>query len=501
MMTSDIKLSKRLSRRKFLVTSGVVGAAGLAGCNSQSDGDGSDDSAAIDAAVAWATAHDGVVYVPPGSYRYEGGKLSIDSARGVEFRGEGMDRTSITFTDSTVSALVEITNQQLHSFTMRGIEIVGPGSGAGTDVHGLRIEGNAFSPFNLHIEGVRASDVSGTAIRIPESHASTFRRLDADGCSIGLILATHVDNVVEGIGRYAHNIDECFLWLLGGGGSGGTTVRNVAYADTFDNPVQTGVRVGSASSQEFGDRDTFVALDGVEIESATEYGIKCEEGSAVTRLDGATIDAAPNTTGVAALSFKAPQTDGVIDRLDAATNKDGAAWTNQVEITGYAVGNIVVNDSSIGSISAADSQNVVTGLNRRVNISVRPTETQTIASGTTEQLQINQPTRNFNGGWDFGTFEFTAPQQGVYRFRLVITLSGLEDGHRLAYWIERDGTQLTARTRELAGASESEQTIEFTRSAYCSEGKTVDFWMRNLGPSDFTMGDFDKTRLQIEQVY
>ncbi|MFY4812801.1 PstS family phosphate ABC transporter substrate-binding protein [Haloarcula argentinensis] len=42
-MTSDRERSKRVSRRKFLLTSGAVGAAGLAGCGGQSSSDGDSD--------------------------------------------------------------------------------------------------------------------------------------------------------------------------------------------------------------------------------------------------------------------------------------------------------------------------------------------------------------------------------------------------------------------------------------------------------------------------
>lgn len=287
-----------------------------------------DDTAAIQAAIDAAVTAGQPVYIPAGNYRVSG-LLKANACPTIY--GDGPAYT--TLTSATNAAILEIqaAASTINSFIIEGVAFYGYGSGASN--YGLYLNdsgGNGF--FNVTLRDLRFNNCYANALKTNYGGNATFTCLlegidvsqpsgggdaiDLWGSNDTTLMRCYVHSVATG--KAAYRIRSGSPTLIGCNGiDSGTTASWGVF--------------GNKTSEDGTDTYCRVTLIGCNVESFTDYGVRCKDGSFASFIGTQLIAPATGTVTPIKFDYVTDNQAGIFDALSGVQTL-GATYTN-----GYAV--------------------------------------------------------------------------------------------------------------------------------------------------------------------
>lgn len=306
--------------------------------------DSTDNTTAIQTALAAANTQGKALYFPKGTYRFD--NLYVSDISGITIFGDGATRTILKSRVST-SALITVDAylSTMHTFHIRDLSIQGYGSGANN--HGLNFTSQGPENFNVVIERVIITDCGGNGVKINNGwfgvKLSEVHVTQPAGGSDAFDIWGSNDLTL--INCYAHNA---------GTGKAGYRIRAGSPTLIGCNGVDSGTTVSwgvFGSSTGTGDAtDAYCkpTLIGCNIEGFTEYGVRCKLGSVANFLNTQLI--APATGTVTAIRFDYVD-DNNAGMFDASSGfqTQGAAWSNGYPVHSWGCPFVLLGNGEITS--------------------------------------------------------------------------------------------------------------------------------------------------------
>lgn len=254
-----------------------------------------DDKPAIDRALAACVR----VYFPHSTYRYHGKMTEIYTSAAVNGRslsGDSSSASVIHFTDSTVTAGVEVSGMDLMANVhVTGLTFKGPGKLAGTAIHGFYVHNTYDGSYNWVFNDVAFTDWSGNGAYV----ITVFQQkwFDCWARSIhgnGFELGGDQSVTFVGGGDWMYDIDGWCWWIY----NGNPFLQNLNAGTSSTTEIANGAKFGRAPTHPLGAAYCNPTIIGMNIEGPKDGGIGLwfEEGSNIALGSGIQVYALPGRT-------------------------------------------------------------------------------------------------------------------------------------------------------------------------------------------------------------